>query len=176
LGTEAGNATFGLWDSAGEKRLFLEAWVVVETVAPASLHVERFLPQTPVRLAVDHLGNDLTAEPALAAATLRRSDSVTLLKNETVKRKVLPAMLDKVRALGTELGQPIVRDALAAMNRELAAEIARLQDLAELNDHVRPEEIATLETRRADLTKAIGAARVRLDSVRLIWKAPPTAK
>ena len=176
LGTEAGNATFGLWDSAGEKRLFLEAWVVVETVAPAWLHVERFLPQTPVRLAVDHQGNDLTAEPALAAATLRRSDSVTLLKNETVKRKVLPAMLEKVRDLGAGLSHAIVRDARDAMQRELTAEIARLQDLAELNDHVRPEEIAALETRRADLAKAIGAARVRLDSVRLIWKSPPTAK
>ena len=60
LGSEAGNATFGVWDAAGEKIILLEAWIVVECVAPARLHVERFLPQTPLRILVDHKGGDHT--------------------------------------------------------------------------------------------------------------------
>ena len=59
------------------------------------------------------------------------------------------------------------------MHAELAAEIARLRDLAEVNDHIKPEEIAALVEREAELATVITNARVRLDAVRLIWKAPP---
>lgn len=59
------------------------------------------------------------------------------------------------------------------MHAEMAAETARLRDLAEVNDHIQPEEIAALEAREAELAAAIQNARVRLDAVRLIWKAPP---
>ena len=74
LGSEAGNATFGVWDAAGEKVILLEAWIVVECVAPARLHVERFLPQTPLRILVDHKGGDHTDNAGFrqAAAAKRR--------------------------------------------------------------------------------------------------------
>jgi ATP-dependent helicase HepA len=58
------------------------------------------------------------------------------------------------------------------MRAGMGAEIDRLKDLAELNDHVRPEEIAALEQRTARLAEAIAGARVRIDAVRLVWKAP----
>jgi ATP-dependent helicase HepA len=172
LGSEAGNAAFGLWESPGGKRMLLEAWLVVECVAPAHLHVERFLPQTPLRVAVDHGGGDQSDDAAFAAAKLRRGDPAGLLRNEAVKRKVLPLMLERARELGLERSRGMIRDALDAMHAEMAAEIARLKDLAELNDHVRPEEITSLEDRTRELAAAIGAARVRIDAVRLVWKAP----
>jgi ATP-dependent helicase HepA len=172
LGSEAGNATFGVWDSAGEKTILLESWIVVECVAPARLHVERFLPQTPLRILVDHKGGDHTENAAFAKPPLRRGDPASLLKNEAVKRKMLPAMLEKTRDLGGMKSQAVIEDALARMHREMAGEIARLRDLAEINDHIKPEEIAALEERELALADAIGNARVRLDAVRLIWKAP----
>jgi ATP-dependent helicase HepA len=172
LGSEAGNATFGVWDSVGEKTILLESWIVVECVAPARLHVERFLPQTPLRIVVDHKGGDHTENAAFAKPPLRRGDPASLLKNEAVKRKMLPAMLEKTRDLGGVKSQAVIEDALARMHREMAGEIARLRDLAEINDHIKPEEIAALEEREAALADVIGNARVRLDAVRLIWKAP----
>ena len=173
LGSDAGNATFGVWDSPGEKIILLETWFVVECVAPAHLHVERFLPQTPVRMVVDHKGGDHSADAAFAKPPLRKGDPASLLRNEKVKRDFLPSMLDQSRGLGTAKSQAVIRDALAAMRAELAAEIARLRDLAEVNDHIKPEEIAALEAREGALAAAIENARVRLDAVRLIWKAPP---
>ena len=172
LGSEAGNATFGVWDSVGEKTILLESWIVVECVAPARLHVERFLPQTPLRIVVDHKGGDHTENAAFAKPPLRRGDPASLLKNEAVKRKMLPAMLEKTRDLGGVKSQAVIEDALARMHGEMSGEIARLRDLAEINDHIKPEEIAALEEREAALADAIGNARVRLDAVRLIWKAP----
>ncbi len=172
LGSEAGNATFGVWESTGEKIILLEAWIIVEAVAPASLHVERFLPQTPVRVVVDHKGSDLSDNKAFARPPLRKGDAGSLLRNEKVKRTLLPNMLEKVRALGTERGQPVIASALETMHREMAAEISRLRDLTEVNDHIRPEEITALEQREAELAAVIQNARIRLDAVRLIWKAP----
>jgi len=60
------------------------------------------------------------------------------------------------------------------MHAETNAEIDRLRDLALLNDHVSPGEILALERRQAGVADVITHARVRLDSVRLIWKAPPS--
>ncbi|RYD43992.1 MAG: RNA polymerase-binding ATPase, partial [Verrucomicrobiaceae bacterium] len=172
LGSEAGNAAFGVWDSAGEKIILLEAWWVVECVAPARLHVERFLPQTPMRVVVDHKGGDHSDDPAFSRPPLRKGDGAALMRNEKVKRIFVPAMLDHVRLLGKERSVGVIADALAAMREETAAEIARLRDLAEVNDHIRPEEIELMEQRRDELEEVIGNARVRLDAVRIVWKAP----
>jgi ATP-dependent helicase HepA len=58
------------------------------------------------------------------------------------------------------------------MHEQLDDEISRLKDLAAMNDHVRPEEIEALVTRELELAAAIKSARVRIDAVRLVWKAP----
>jgi ATP-dependent helicase HepA len=176
LGSEEGNASFGMWDSTGEKRLMLESWVIVECVAPAAWHVERFLPQTPFRIAVDHSANDLTEQVALSTAKLRRGDPGSLLRNESVKRKVLPAMLAKVRELAMERSVGLIEEALATMKTRTGSEIERLKDLATLNDHVQPQEIEALERRREELARAISGARVRVDAIRLVWQAPPVAR
>jgi len=42
-----------------------------------------------------------------------------------------------------------------------------------VNDHIKSEEITALEQREAELGCVINQARVRIDAVRLIWKAPP---
>ena len=58
------------------------------------------------------------------------------------------------------------------MQAELSGEISRLQELAELNDRVSPAEINALKSRTDQLAEVIRNARVRVDAVRLIWKAP----
>jgi len=54
----------------------------------------------------------------------------------------------------------------------LRAEISRLEELSELNDHVRPEETAILEAQRAALEAAFANARPRVDALRLILRTP----
>jgi ATP-dependent helicase HepA len=63
LGGEFGNAAFGIWRGAGEG-LLLEIHAVVEAVAPAALHIDRFLP------AVRCGWWSITASPTVA--TMRR--------------------------------------------------------------------------------------------------------
>lgn len=172
LGSQAGNAAFAVWDAVGEKMILLEAWVLVECVAPARLHVERFLPQTPLRVMVDHQGGEQTENAAFSNAVLRKGDPGSLMRNEAVKRNLLPKMLDKIRERGMIKSREVTDRALVLMHTEMSAEIARLRDLAVVNDHIKLEEITALEHREAELGCVINQARVRIDAVRLIWKAP----
>jgi ATP-dependent helicase HepA len=172
LGSQAGNAAFAVWDAVGEKMILLEAWVLVECVAPARLHVERFLPQTPLRVMVDHQGGEQTESAAFSHAVLRKGDPRSLMSNEAVKRNLLPKMLDKIRERGMIKSREVIDRALELMHTEMSAEIARLRDLAVVNDHIKSEEITALEHRETELGCVINQARVRIDAVRLIWKAP----
>jgi ATP-dependent helicase HepA len=172
LASPNGNATFGVWDSPGEKTILLESWLVIECIAPAALHVDRFLPQTPLRIIVDHMGNDHTGEDFYAHPPLRKGDPGSLLRNEKLKRTILPSMLEKTRAIGYQKSQEVIQDALQRMHRETSLEITRLRDLAEVNDHIKPAEISMLEARQSELASVISNSRLRLDAVRIIWKAP----
>lgn len=172
LGMESGNAAFGIWKSGGTETIFLETIVIVECAAPAALHIDRFLPATPLRIAVDGGLADQTDDAALLAAKLEKGDIFPLLDRAVVKKKLLPAMLEKAQALAAEKMRALIAGASAAAHSQLQGEIERLEDLREVNDHVRPEEIAALHAHRAHLQSAIAAAHLRLDAVRLIFRMP----
>ncbi len=175
LGAEPGNAAFGLWKAAGGEAIFLEVHAVVECIAPAALHSDRFLPATPIRIAVDHTAADRTDDETLSAARLEKGDIFRLLDRAVVKRKLIPAMLEKAQALAAERMQRLVETASTAMTIQLRNEIERLEDLRQINDHVRPEEIAAAREQQAELQTAIAGARLRLDAVRLIFRIPEGA-
>jgi ATP-dependent helicase HepA len=54
LGSETGNCAFGVLPSSAERTLLLELVFVLEVIAELRLHVDRFLPATPIRLVVNH--------------------------------------------------------------------------------------------------------------------------
>ncbi len=175
LGAESGNAAFGIWKAAGGETIFLEVHAVVECVAPATLHADRFLPATPIRVAVNHALADHTDDETLAAGRFEKGDIFRLLDRGVVKKKLLPAMLEKALALAAERMQRLVETANTAMTIQLRNEIERLEDLRQINDHVRPEEIAAARQQQTDLQTAIASARLRLDAVRLIFRIPDAA-
>jgi len=172
LGAETGNAAFAVWRDGGKESVFIETYFIVECVAPAALRVDRFLPATPIRVVVDHACADQSEDTALPAANLEKGDVFRLLDKEIIKRKFIPAMLRKSQAFATERMETVVAAATAAMVAQMHDEIERLEDLSAINDHVRPEEIATARQQQADLQAALATAHLRLDAVRLILRAP----
>jgi ATP-dependent helicase HepA len=172
LGSESGNAAFGVWKTPGTEAILLEIYALVECVAPAALHTDRFLPATPVRIVVDHALNDLSGDPAFAAARLEKGDVMRILDKTVMRKKILPAMFEKVLALAGERLVEITGTATAAMTARLQDEIERLADLRAINDHVRPDEIQAAKKQKSDLEEALATARIRLDAVRLILRAP----
>jgi ATP-dependent helicase HepA len=169
LSGETGNAAFLIDDSLPPRSAVLEAVHVLECVAPSALNVERFLPPSPVSVAID---TRLQVRPAFAPgerASLRAGERVFDL---TPMRKVLatlvPPMLERAREETGKLCETRIATALAGAQRLLDAEIVRLRALAKINPAVRPEEIAALEHEREQLLAALPNARPRLDALRLV--------
>ncbi len=172
LSSEAGNSSFGVWESPGPKSVILEAYYIVECIAPASLQTDHYLPAVPVRVAVDYEGKDLTANPALMKAVLRRGNHRKLLEQPKVTGEMIPGMLKTLDALAGQRRVTVIEKSLAAMKQSLDEEKARLVDLAQVNPLIGDDELTELEEHRAALGAALGGARLRLDSLRLIYKVP----
>ena len=170
LGAEGGNSSFGVWSASGSDAILLEVLWVVECVAPPALHLDRFLPVTPLRVAVDHQLADQSGDAALKSAKLEKGDVLRLLDRGVVKRKFFPSMLAKSEELAGERMREVVAAAQARLGAELEAGIARLEELQKRNDHVRPAEVALLRERKAAMDGALAGARLRLDGLRLILR------
>ena len=171
LGSEQGNCSFGVWADETDKTLLFETVFVLETLAPARLHADRFLPPTPVRVLVNHKKEHLELE----LPELEKGLPHKLLDNPKIGREIIPAMLEAAEEFAHTQAQERIATASAAMTAQLQAEIDRLTNLRAVNDHVRPEEIELTQAQLAELTTTLAQARLRLDAVRLIWKGDPAA-
>jgi ATP-dependent helicase HepA len=81
-------------------------------------------------------------------------------------------MLAKAETLAAQQAQRQIHDASRQAGLSLGAEIERLVDLARSNDHVTPAEIDTLVHTRNEITTLLSQSRLRLDAIRLLWRAP----
>ncbi|MEM6343663.1 MAG: RNA polymerase-associated protein RapA [Bacteroidota bacterium] len=170
LGT--GAVSFGVLRSGGSAAILLEALFVLETSGGQAIHVDRFLPSTPLRIVVDHSGEEVSElypderlEAGLIAAPVG-----PLLENETLVETVLPNMIDAATAYAESLAAPIMMQSLKQMHESLEHEINRLQALQQKNKHIRPAEIQAARQEQNDLAALIKDARIRLDAIQLIQK------
>jgi ATP-dependent helicase HepA len=174
LGSERGNCAFARWIDAGPPTLYLEAVYVLESLAPRSVHVDRFLPPTPVAVVVDHRGREApdTLARFVADRDARPADAVQLLARTDIREHALPRMLERSKQIADTRIVAIVDGARTAMRRRLGHEIGRLRDLQKANRSVRDEEIAALVDEERQLDAHLQEARLRLDALRLIYRGP----
>ena len=172
LGSEKGNSSFAVWPDARATGLYLEAIYLLECVAPPQLHVDRFLPSTPLRVLVDFKGNDVgnSAPTELLARRLRKGDPYPLLDQQELREELLPALLKKAERLANERIRGLIVEARREMAVQLEHEIVRLKELQKVNRSVRSEEITLLNQHRDALNEHLQNARLRLDAVRLIHR------
>lgn len=173
LGSEKGNCTYAHWP-ADDRILLLETLFVLETIAPPGLHVDRFLPATPLRVVVNHKPTDVTAaHPApQLAARLCPGPPPKLLDHPDIQQRVLPQMLAAAEQTAGASANTLIQSSHERMTHAMQRELGRLRHLQQVNQNIRPAEIQLAEHQHAELTQAIRQARVRLDAVRLIWKGP----
>jgi ATP-dependent helicase HepA len=171
LGSEAGNSSFAIWSGLTSRRLLLESIHVLECVAPARLHVDRFLPATPIRIVLDHELEDCTVEyPSdLFARNLKQGTVFTLIDRPALRQTLLPEMLETSRRFAESRVPTIVTNSLSEMQDLLGHEIDRLQALKAVNKNVRQEEIELARQEMEELRAHISGARLRLDALRLFW-------
>jgi ATP-dependent helicase HepA len=176
LGSEDGNSNFAVCKHPKSECLFLETHFIVECVAPAALHVDRFLSPSPLRMIVDHTQADRRENDPLEEVKLEKSQPTGLFEKGAIRNKLFPAMLAKARKLAEEELEKLVAAAKESMRQQLQAEIDRLEDLRQLNDHVRPEEIEALQKHLTEIEAALDTACLRLDCLRLVFQTKTKAK
>ena len=174
LGSEKGNSCFAKWPDPKTPGLYVEAVYVLECIAPPPLHVDRFLPPTPLRVLVDHRGNDVGAAHPVGSLVrqLKNGQHPALLDQPEFREDLLPELLGKTSQLATQKVPALVAQARKEAAAQLGHEINRLQELAKVNRSVRPEEIALLSRQKAALDQHLAAARLRLDAIRVIQRGP----
>jgi len=174
LGSEKGNSSLAKWRDQKAAGLYVETIYLLECIAPPPLHVDRFLPPTPLRVLVDHRGNE--AGQSLPSETLTRrlmkGDGYALLNQPEIREDLLPSLIEKTRSLASRQVPGIVAQARREMNLQLDHEIARLKELQKVNRSVRAEEIDLLTRQQRALDQHLTTARLRLDAIRLIQRGP----
>jgi ATP-dependent helicase HepA len=134
LGSERGNSS----TVPGNQEMALEAIFVLECIAPPELHVDRFLPPTPLGVIV-------------------KSNGISDVQ----------ALLEEARIRANEQVPPLVERARQEMIIQLTAEITRLRELKKVNPSVRNDEILLLEDQKHALEEHLNNVRLRLDALRL---------
>jgi ATP-dependent helicase HepA len=174
LGSGTGNCSVALWPDPKVSALYLETVHLLECIASPVLHVDRFLPPTPIRVVIDHRGTDVSKPvlPGLAAARLKVGNPYSLLDQSEWRDELLPTLLKAAARLAQQRIVRHVEEAKHTMAVQLQHEIARLRELQKVNRSVRPEEIDLLLQQQGALDEHIRGARLRLDSVRWIQRGP----
>jgi ATP-dependent helicase HepA len=173
LSADHGRSSFAVWIDDRAKEVLLEAIYVIECVAPGHLNTDRFLPPTPLRILINHQGGDLTQKIDLNEyhSQLRNVPINRLLSNRTFTQTVLPRMRDTSGRVAAEHARPVVAQAVAAARETFDREIRRLQSLPD--DPLLAAEVQRLQDERDRVVQLLGAARLRLDAIRLIRRGPP---
>ncbi len=172
LSDHLGSSSFAVWRHPLEKKILLQANLLLEAHAPASMHLDRFLAATPISLCCDHQLAEVLPANRPPEAALRSGNHRPLLAKDALRLDLLPKMVDKLHQLAELQSKKIIKQAEKSARTELDHELDRLQALAEINDTVNQREIDELKKHRDEVMVAISNARVRMDSIRLIWKAP----
>jgi len=172
LSSGTGSAGFGILRGAETPGLLLEGLFVLETAGVQSLYVDRFLPKTPLRVVVDHSGNEVTSLYPIETLDQQlipgRMDD--LIDNETIMETILPNMIKAATKTAEALGAKEISNGLQRMNLTLDHEIGRLKALQQKNKHIRPEEILIAIEEQNTLSSLMKDARIRLDALLLIRK------
>lgn len=165
-----GSASFGVLRGAPSPGLLMEFLFVLETSRKQGASIGRFLPNTPLRIVVDHAGNEVTKQYPMEAfdKKLAPGPIAPLLDNEHIVETILPKMMAAATKIADEWSSIERATGLQRMNRTLNHEIERLKSLQKTNKNIRPEEIKIAVDEQITLTSLIENARVRMDAIQLI--------
>jgi ATP-dependent helicase HepA len=172
LSTGTGSAGFGVLRGTNSPGVLLEILFVVETTGEQNNSVDRFLPNTPLRIVIDHTGKEVTDRYSVDTfdKNLIPGSIDDLLENETFVETILPDMISAATKIAEIQSAKEIAKGLERMNFTLNHETDRLKVLQKKNKNIRPEEIQIALDEQITLTTLIKNARVRMDAIQLILK------
>lgn len=170
LSSGTGATSFAVLRGTDNTAILLEVFFVLETAGGQGTQVDRFLPRTPLRVVVDHAGEDVTEDYSteLFDQQLRPGQLDGLLDNETMVDTIIPNMLAAATDVAEVLGGSEIANGLAQVNTIMGHEIERLIALHKKNKSIRLDEIKVALEEQKSLLALIKNARIRMDALQLI--------
>ena len=174
LSMEKGNSSMVVWvkEASDAPPLMIEAIYVLESVAPAHLHVDRFLPPIPIRVLVDIKGIDCSDQfkQSYIDRNTQDEEAFRIQQNPELLQALVPQMLSAARNIARDEKSALCENAMQEAHSRLDGEAKRLKELQKVNSNVNDEELRLAHQVIEDVTRAIAKAHLRLDSVRLVLK------
>ena len=172
LSGELGNAALATMSVKGVEpgTLFLEAIFALNSMAPKSLQLDKFLPVSPQRIVVNITGRDLSEVLPYEQLNelckgLKRSMAHAVLKEI---RNDIGTLLEHAQHLAQEAVPSLISQASEAMNQELGTEIQRLLSLQAKNPLIRDEEIEALRHQQTACQEYIEKTGLDVQAMRII--------
>ncbi|MDB4721094.1 SNF2-related protein [Verrucomicrobiales bacterium] len=166
LDGEQGSSSFGqILGTAAQAGLVAECTFLLEPVCPVSLGADRFLPPTPIRVVVDHGGNNI--KPNFEDTKVREGNRKWLRSKIEILKRMVPIMREAAEKLAEKDAVKNRKAAGKKMEKVLEDTIDRLERLKRLGHPVRESEITEAQNERDALRVHLAKSRLRLDSIRL---------
>ena len=173
LGSGQGNVAFAHWTAPGTPAFLLEMVFLLEAPAPPDLVVDRFLPPTPIRVAVDHHLKDGTGDlPDGPSGPVTDGSAALFAKTLSALSHRIADMVAAGRAMARSRALPLVEAARREAALAMDEAVHRLERLGRVNAAIGDAEIDAARKERAALLAAVSTAEVRLDAICLIVKGP----
>jgi ATP-dependent helicase HepA len=150
--------------------LLLEATMLIQSSAPRSLQLSRYLPLTSVRIVIDNKGTDLGHILSIdkldqLVQKIPRNTAQDLVRHT---RAELNEMVARAEDMAANQQREVVAAAIEKMKHEQHLALERLQALLEVNPNIRSSEIDALKEDTQLLNDYLQNTRLRLDSLRVI--------
>jgi len=170
LSKGTGATSYGVLRDAEERGLLLEVIFVLETTGQEGVHVDRFLPRTPLRVLVDHTGDEVSDDFSsdYFDKELRSGNIDDLLESETIVDVIIPKMVKTASEVAEQMKDEAIEKGLMKMSQTLDHEIGRLSALYKKNKAIRPDEVRKAMMEKNALIQLIAEAQLRMDSIQLI--------
>lgn len=165
-----GSCATALLNGRGRQEILLEIIFILECVAPLHLNLERYLIPVPIRVVVDHRGNDVTLKNEFThfSKHLVQDQSTWFRDLEPVKQDIIPAMIEKGILIAKGHSDRMIEKGNDRIKDIIGKEISRLQHLIKINPNINEKEICLAQTRMGSLLDHLSSARLRIDALRLI--------
>jgi len=171
LSSEHGNCTLAVWKDPYNKPIFLiEMIFIIKAICTEKLHINRFLPPTPIRLLFDHelINNTKKFDQKFLQKNTINSKYDKITNNKTVINQLIPNIITVAKKTAIKIMHKTQTEALNTMQDNLSYEIERMQALKQLNPAIRQSEINLAKQQKQQLKTAITNSQITLDSIRII--------
>ncbi len=165
-----GSCATALLNRQKNQAILLETVFILECVAPKSLNLERYIMADPIRIVVDHKGNDITEkhEFRVLAKNLVPDQTNWFKDMEQVRQVLIPSMIEKSVSIAASHSKAVIKQGKTRIKDILGKEIIRLNELKKINPAIKTKEIKLAQIQMDSLLEHLASARLRMDALRLI--------